>query len=212
MWPLRGPLRRSDWNSRRDVQKCGWDMLRVARNDQLTLVRVRGRKQEDKWASSKHVSHILKKAPERRDIRAYFRGAMWSYGAPIGRLLGRVQPLHHSAIPQIYLPAKRKRVKLLKKDFTAVVEVTLLETYFHPGAASPAVTRRQKIRLRSIRVHEYLKSTQRYGTRIYLALWGKPNPTTTSINYAKLSLSRGGVSPARTYCSRASSDFINLHF
>lgn len=29
----------------------------------------------------KHISHILEKAPEERDIRAYFRGgAMWNLG------------------------------------------------------------------------------------------------------------------------------------
>jgi len=47
-------------------KKHYWNMLQVTRNDQLTFAQVRGRKQEDKWTGSKHVSHILKKAPEER--------------------------------------------------------------------------------------------------------------------------------------------------
>lgn len=47
----------------------------LARNDQLTSAQVKGGKHGDKRAGGKYVSHILKKAPERRDIRGYFRGA-----------------------------------------------------------------------------------------------------------------------------------------
>lgn len=79
---------------------------------------------------SKHISHILEKAPERRDIRAYFRrkGERKREKESNMELRRTYWPAFRFAfspciIPRfrkIYLPAKRKRVKLLREDFTAV--------------------------------------------------------------------------------------------
>lgn len=144
-------------------------------------MQVRGRKQKDKWTGSKHVSHILRKAPERRDIWVYFRDAMWSYGVRIGRLLGCVQPLHHSAIPQIYLPAKRKRVKLLKKDFTAVVEVTyatwnLFSSKRGGTAAHPAGCNTMPENSIALDSCAWILKVRRGTTRVFILLYGANQP------------------------------------
>lgn len=180
-------------------------------------MRRRKRKDGEARAGSKHISHILEEAPERGEIyeRTFAKQCLQSYGARIGRPLGCVQLLHHSAIPQIYFrPSERRGLSYWEKDFTTVSRsyVAILPKLISIRAGIPRVRLGSAIRGMEIRlapdpcVHALKVSEREAVARVFILLYGANQPYERKHKLHQ--------TPTAWWCLAGyeRSDFINLQF